>query len=460
MKKKVLFSAVTNILMVFTPLILDLLFFFLVHNSAVPDYASFNRISPFVIIAFLFILILIEAISSATIYDSTYHTTLLTVMFFAYFITCKASILNTETVFNIKLWSFLFDSLHYLAFLICACAMFNYFRYLYFPHYSVKKFLIIALSTIPTSCGLYVGLGLFGYSHIATFISVGFFIFVIFWFYVQAFKKLKINFNFFFLLLICSCLTGSEMIGAARDFGLNAPLLIDWQIVYFFILLSAYVSIYINFIVEKVKGDESSIAYAKELKTIKPVLLSNQMKPHYIFNTLNSIKALYRRDFHLGEQAVDHLAIYLRNHVEVTDNKMIHFSQELSHINNYIELENLKNIMPFNIIYDIDFEDFEVPFLSIEPFIENAIRYSEINKRKDGYLQLTAHRKNNNCCIFIEDNGIGFDTTLISSQSVGIKNSKERLRIMLGAEVKVESKIGEGTKISINFPLGRVKEND
>lgn len=456
MKKKILiFSAVLNAFIVLTPLLVDLIVFLCAPSYEQADLTRFNSVSPLVTVIFLGIIFLIELISAQTIYDSTYHTVALTFSFLFYFLTCASFVSDMEQALQTQLWRQLFECLNYAAFLLSICSLFWYFRYLFVPAVSAKRFFVASLCAMCISIALYAGLDQFGYGYVVAIISLAIALGGVIWLYVYSLKHVRITFNFFFLLLIFSCLIGSEAIYVERACGSLEALVIDWQIIYSFLLISAYVSIYINFIAEKVKGDEAGIGYGRELRRIKPILLSEQIKPHYIFNTLNSIKALYKKDPALGEKAVDLLARHLRNHVALNENKMIPFAEELSNINNFVELENLKREQaPYNIIYDIDRDDFEIPILSIEPFVENAVKYSGIDKKDDGFLQISAYAENECAHILVKDNGVGFDVSSVSGRSTGIKNSKQRLEIMLGANVDVRSAPQEGTEISIEFPLG------
>ena len=84
--------------------------------------------------------------------------------------------------------------------------------------------------------------------------------------------------------------------------------------------------------------------------------------------------------------------------------------------------------------------------------MENAFKYSGVDLITDGYVELIACTDENGSVVKINDNGKGFDPKAVKNTSVGLKNATERLRLLAGAKVTIESKINEGTKITILLP--------
>lgn len=93
-----------------------------------------------------------------------------------------------------------------------------------------------------------------------------------------------------------------------------------------------------------------------------------------------------------------------------------------------------------------------MPILSLEPLVENAIKYSQANLKSDGYILIASTRtEDGNVVITIKDNGLGFDIADIKESSKGIMNSKLRLEMGLNAKATFNSKLGVGTEITIVF---------
>ncbi len=178
--------------------------------------------------------------------------------------------------------------------------------------------------------------------------------------------------------------------------------------------------------------------------------LAYQIQPHFIFNSLNAIESIYHKSIEQGDEALNHFSHHLRANIDLE--QLIDFNDELVHIDHYVELEKLKREVEYQFLVDIEYEDFKVPALSIEPFVENAIRYAQTEKKKDGFISLHSYKEENHIIVEIEDNGIGFDCST-AELHVGLKNAVERLKLALSADVLVDSHVGVGTMIKIKIPM-------
>lgn len=204
---------------------------------------------------------------------------------------------------------------------------------------------------------------------------------------------------------------------------------------------------------------------AKRYEAAKQQALRGQIKPHFIFNCLSAIENTYHRSEEEGDRAMVLFAEHLRSDVDSMDSPLIPFEDEIVNVNHYLELENLRLEKKFVLLYDIDTTEFEVPPLSLQPLIENAIKYSKTNEKEDGFISLGSHwTSSGDVLLVVEDNGVGFDSEKTGLHSQGLKNTKERFELILGATMRVESKEGQGTKITITIPAQRKsvpqKENE
>lgn len=190
----------------------------------------------------------------------------------------------------------------------------------------------------------------------------------------------------------------------------------------------------------------------KRQNQIKADALKAQIKPHFIFNCLSAIQATYQKDVKAGERLLTRFSIHLRNNVDASVHDLIPFSKELENILNYIELENARRDKKIEVLLDIGDFDFPLPMLCLQPFIENAFKYSRVEEKKDGYVQIKTFQEKKGYSVLISDNGVGFDKKDIKDNSVGIKNAKERLELLSQAKVKIVSKKGSGTHVIIFFP--------
>ena len=168
-------------------------------------------------------------------------------------------------------------------------------------------------------------------------------------------------------------------------------------IIYFVVLFFQYV-----------KSAENYNRLYKEKIRIKENALKQQIQPHYLFNTLSVIRSLYHENMEEGDEVMAMFSKNFRQSIKNMNEEMIPFEKEIETINQYIELENKRFSKPFDLILDLDFVNFMVPPLTIEPIIENSVNYSKVNEKDDGFISISSSLENGNVIIVINDNGIGY----------------------------------------------------
>ena len=200
----------------------------------------------------------------------------------------------------------------------------------------------------------------------------------------------------------------------------------------------------------------NAVVLEKENEQMKHKALRAQIKPHFIFNLLSSIQSLYKKDVDSGDEALTKFAAHLRQNIDADNNDLIPFEQELDNITNYVELENLRRSRKTALLLDIDFAEFEVPVLSLQPLVENAIKYAGTEEAEDGYIRITSARTDGDIIITVADNGRGFDFGAVRQNAAGLKNCEGRFKYLLNAEMTINSSPGEGTTVTVRLPA---KEN-
>lgn len=189
----------------------------------------------------------------------------------------------------------------------------------------------------------------------------------------------------------------------------------------------------------------------QELQRVKQQALKAQIKPHFVFNSLTAIQSLYHKDVREGDEALERFARHLRLNVDADGTELVPFEQEIRNILNYFELENMRLGGKLTLLLDVNRTDFSVPVLSLQPLVENAIRHGG-TAREGGYISIATNGTEEGVEIVISDNGRGFDPAEVP-EGVGLTNSRERLKGLIGAEMRLESKPGEGTTITISLPI-------
>jgi two-component system LytT family sensor kinase len=194
--------------------------------------------------------------------------------------------------------------------------------------------------------------------------------------------------------------------------------------------------------------------------------LRAQISPHFIYNSLTAIASFVRTD---PERARDLLLEFadftrysFRRHGEFTT-----LAEELRSIDRYLLLEKARFGDRLQVTLRVAPEVLPVaiPFLCLQPLVENAVRHGLEKKPDVGCITIDAQDMGNECLISIEDDGVGMDPERVrrtlagdpTSDSVGLGNVDERLRAVFGDEygLVVETAEGAGTKVSMRIPKFR-----
>ena len=184
------------------------------------------------------------------------------------------------------------------------------------------------------------------------------------------------------------------------------------------------------------------------------LLMLNQIQPHFLFNALNTIRALYAKDMPLGERTLEQFSCYLRQNLEyLTQTDLIPAEKELEHTRIYTEIEILR-FPHIQVQFRIEDTGFEIPPLTVQPLVENAIRHG-VRGKKDGIVTISAVREGDVHRITIKDNGVGFDPNKPADTAgthIGLQNVRKRLEQMCRGTMILNSEIGTGTEITMLIP--------
>ncbi|MBR2589926.1 MAG: histidine kinase [Clostridia bacterium] len=183
-------------------------------------------------------------------------------------------------------------------------------------------------------------------------------------------------------------------------------------------------------------------------------IMISQIQPHFLYNTLATIRALCRKEPEKAAQVTENFGLYLRQNLDsLNQADLIPVEKEIKHTQVYtdIEMVRFENI---RVEYDIRDTAFSVPALCIQPLVENAIRHG-VRIKEAGEVRICVFSHNGAHVITIEDNGVGFDTQEDfpdNSEHIGMRNVRERIEKLCGGTVTFESKLNEGTKVTIRIP--------
>ena len=258
----------------------------------------------------------------------------------------------------------------------------------------------------------------------------------------------------------------------------------DWTGIDSLHVLSVVIFAFFHFVIMVYNSYYSALeseATQKLLHDSQLQLMMGQIQPHFMFNTLSSIRTLIKIDPDVAYDMVYNFSNYLRANVDnLTNLEGISFSSEVQHIQSYVEIEKVRFGDRLNVEYDIQESEFLVPPLSIQPLVENAIKHGVCKRPEGGNVILRSYSDSENYIIEVQDDGVGIPPERMEHlfgngdgyfgdalgiggqnltgngseihQSTGMKNIMMRLKEMSHAELSVESEVGKGTLMRVTIP--------
>lgn len=182
-------------------------------------------------------------------------------------------------------------------------------------------------------------------------------------------------------------------------------------------------------------------------------VMITQIQPHFMYNTLMVIYQLCTKDTKLAQKMILDFATYLRANMDSIRSKdPIPFEKELAHTKIYLEIELMRFSDILQVEYDIEVTDFMIPALSLQPLVENAVKYGVRNREDGGTVTISTKREGNKIYVCVHDDGMGFDVNQNKCDGrshTGIENTRKRLKLMMDGDLTIESIIGEGTTATI-----------
>jgi two-component system LytT family sensor kinase len=186
--------------------------------------------------------------------------------------------------------------------------------------------------------------------------------------------------------------------------------------------------------------------------------LSNQINPHFLFNTLNSIGSLIRSQPETARMLLVRLSGLLRRLLKSQDH-FVTLREELAAIDEYLDIECVRFGPRLRVEKDIaaDSLDSIVPSMILQPLVENSIKHGLARKAGVGMVTLRSYREDGHTVVEVVDNGVGMlpeHETTPQGTGIGLKNVNERLRVVYGAnyQIQLRSAPGEGTTARIVLP--------
>ena len=200
----------------------------------------------------------------------------------------------------------------------------------------------------------------------------------------------------------------------------------------------------------------NAMAHQAQLK-----MLRYQLNPHFLFNTLNAISTLVLdRQNDVANRMVQGLSGFLRHSLDSDPMQRVTLKQELDALNLYLGIEKIRFAERLQVETRVAPECYSalLPSLLLQPLVENAIKYAIARMVEGGRLRISAERRGDRLVLQVADNGPGMpDLGKAHGEGcgVGLKNTRERLRVLNGEQQSVDVRHGPdgGVQVTLEIPF-------
>jgi LytS/YehU family sensor histidine kinase len=190
-----------------------------------------------------------------------------------------------------------------------------------------------------------------------------------------------------------------------------------------------------------------------------------QLNPHFLFNTLNAVAALVRKDPEAAEEMVTELGDFLRLTLAGSDAQEVSLREELGFLERYLKIERVRfpDRLTTTLTVEPGTEGARVPSLILQPIVENAIRHGIAGRAEPGRVEVGARRAGDALLLEVRDDGAGLrpERSGPLGEGVGLANTRARLEQLYGRDgrLEIESPEGRGFRVLLRLPF-RVRSRD
>ncbi|MFQ1011242.1 LytS/YhcK type 5TM receptor domain-containing protein [Gilliamella apicola] len=196
--------------------------------------------------------------------------------------------------------------------------------------------------------------------------------------------------------------------------------------------------------------------YKQLLSKTEIKLLHAQVNPHFLFNALNTLLAVIRRDKTQASQLVQNLSTFFRKNLKRTE-EIASLKDELEHVNAYLQIEKMRFMEQLTIEFDIptELEFVQLPAFSLQPIVENAIKHGTSQLIGIGKVIIRAHAYSQSIILEVIDNAGNYCENKKDNKGLGLNLVDKRIKIRYGEKygINIECEPDEYTKVMLTLPL-------
>jgi two-component sensor histidine kinase len=214
-----------------------------------------------------------------------------------------------------------------------------------------------------------------------------------------------------------------------------------WDIIFTFILIALWLLLYMiwHYLERNRKDEIDRLNLEKTVKDLELKTIKSHINPHFIFNSLNSIRALVDENPKRARTAITELSNILRSSLQVEKLETVTLQKELNIVKDYLALEQMRFEERLKVEMEIDEDTLEqpIPPMMLQTLAENAIKHGISKRINGGSIKIISRFKDNNFELIVQNTGNLVDKT---TEGFGFKSTRDRLKFLCNgnAYFKVE----------------------
>ena len=234
-------------------------------------------------------------------------------------------------------------------------------------------------------------------------------------------------------------------------------LILLWNLIYFVV----------HYMENFKKKEIESLIWEAAVKDYELKTLKSQLNPHFMFNAMNSIRALIEEDPESAKVAITKLSNILRYSLQMERMERVPLEDEVETVKNYLDLERIRfeDRLKYKLDIDKSTQKIEIPPMMIQTLIENGIKHGIAKRKEGGEIQLTSRlvssSNGSKLKIEIRNSGHFSEEQLKSSRGFGVSNTKHRLNLLFAdnAHFIIKNENGNTVLAEVEIPLGSSNNN-
>jgi signal transduction histidine kinase len=221
-----------------------------------------------------------------------------------------------------------------------------------------------------------------------------------------------------------------------------------WDIIFTFILIALWLLIYMiwHYLERNQRDEVDRLNLEKTVKELELKTIKSHINPHFIFNSLNSIRALVDENPKRARTAITELSNILRSSLQVEKMETVPLQKELDIVKDYLALEQMRFEERLKVQFDIDEDTLcqQVPPMMLQTLVENAIKHGISKRINGGTIEIISRFNDKNFELIVQNSG---NLEKKCNEGFGFKSTRDRLKFLCNGNAYFKVEEIEGTKV-------------